>query len=358
MKKIYGMLLIAAAMFVGCQEEATDTSLDVQANIDMSDFYVHTDETPGKSGGKNCHSMIVLNRQLEENPGLYEKMYDVEYATRRFLKNNQKPGNGNGNGNGNGGGGNGGGGTGEPPVDDGLGVINVPVYIHVVYANSNQNISDQQINSQMSVLNEDFRSANGDVSQVPSEFAGVVADSEINFTLAGTFRYANSTSSWGTNNAVKSAYPPVTPETHLNIWVCNIGGGILGYAQFPGGNLATDGVVVSPQYFGTTGFVSAPFDGGRTLTHEVGHYFNLRHIWGDGRCRQDDFVSDTPSSDRPNYGCPTYPTAHCRSNDMTMNYMDYVNDACMYMFSEGQKSRMRAIFAPGGAREAMYAASN
>lgn len=139
----------------------------------------------------------------------------------------------------------------------------------------------------------------------------------------------------------------------MNIWVCNIGGGILGYAQFPGGPSNTDGIVVSPQYFGTTGYVSAPFDEGRTATHEVGHYLNLRHIWGDGRCKRDDFVSDTPSSDRPNYGCPGS-AYHCRSNDQFMNYMDYTDDACMNMFSEGQKARMRAIFEPGGPRDAMY----
>ncbi len=109
----------------------------------------------------------------------------------------------------------------------------------------------------MTVLNDDFRKANNDANQVPSEFAGVAADSEITFSLAGVFRHSDSRTSWGTNDAVKSAYPPVTPSTHLNIWVCNIGGGILGYAQFPGGHPDTDGVVVSPQYFGTTGYVSA-----------------------------------------------------------------------------------------------------
>jgi len=202
-------------------------------------------------------------------------------------------------------------------------------------------------------LNADFRKSNNDVGQVPSLFSGIAADSEITFTLANTFRYSNSRTSWGTNNLVKSTYPPVTPSTHLNIWVCNIGGGILGYAQFPGGPSSTDGVVISPQYFGTQGYVAAPFDEGRTGTHEVGHYLNLRHIWGDGRCRQDDFVADTPSSDQPNYGCPSFPTVNCKSTDMTMNYMDYTNDACMYMFSEGQKERMRAIFAAGGPRESM-----
>ncbi|WP_372793718.1 M43 family zinc metalloprotease, partial [Lutibacter sp.] len=89
---------------------------------------------------------------------------------------------------------------------------------------------------------------------------------------------------------------------------------------------------------------------GRTATHEIGHWLNLRHIWGDGRCRQDDFVTDTPSSDGPNYGCPSYPTVNCQSNDMTMNYMDYTDDNCMYMFSKGQNDRMRTIFASGGSR--------
>ncbi|WP_442265133.1 zinc metalloprotease [Tenacibaculum sp. ZS6-P6] len=346
MKRVFLSIAIVAGLLIGCQDEDTkNTDLSQQEAINMSDFYVQTDELSSRSAdgaGEKCQSMKVLNRQLKENPGLYKKMYDIEYNTRKFIA--AKKGNGNGGGN------NGGGDGGGTPVTDNLGVINIPVYIHVVYSNSQQNISDAQISSQMRVLNDDFRMQNSDANNTPSEFAGVAADSEITFSLAGTFRYADSRSSWGTNDAVKSAYPPVTPETHLNVWVCNIGGGILGYAQFPGGNSATDGVVCSPQYFGTTGFVQAPFNGGRTMTHEVGHYLNLRHIWGDGRCRQDDFVADTPSSDRPNYGCPTYPTAHCRSNDMTMNYMDYTDDACMSLFTEGQKARMRAVFQPGAAR--------
>jgi len=109
--------------------------------------------------------------------------------------------------------------------------------------------------------------------------------------------------------------------------------------------------VVDYAYFGRGGSAQAPFDLGRTCTHEVGHWLNLRHIWGDGRCRQDDFVADTPSSDGPNYGCPGFPTTNCKTADMTMNYMDYVNDACMYMFTDGQRNRMRAIFASGGPRE-------
>ncbi len=109
---------------------------------------------------------------------------------------------------------------------------------------------------------------------------------------------------------------------------------------------------MSPQYFGTTGTAQAPFDGGRTTTHEVGHWMNLRHIWGDGRCRQDDFVSDTPSSDAPNYGCDLGERS-CRTTDMVENYMDYSDDDCMGLFTEGQKARMRAVFAPGGARASL-----
>ena len=351
MKKTLFSMAALALFFVSCNDDQDAISNNDQSKIDMSDFYVYTDadidEASRVAEGKSkiCYSMVNLNRLLNENTDLEDKMFDIEYNSRKFIAGKKG---GNGNGGGPGGGSDGGGGTGG---GDNLGVINIPVYVHVVYSNSAENVSDQQISSQLSVLNEDFRATNNDVNQAPSEFAGLVADSEVNFTLAQTFRYSNSRTSWGTNDAVKAAYPPISPDTHLNIWVCNIGGGILGYAQFPGGPSSTDGVVLL--YSSLPGGSAAPYNEGRTATHEVGHYLNLRHIWGDGRCRQDDFVSDTPSSDGPNYGCPSYPTVNCRSNDMTMNYMDYVDDACMYMFTEGQKTRMRSIFASGGPRSAM-----
>jgi hypothetical protein len=348
MKKLTLLFFALALIVVACHDESKEITPNQEINeIDMSDFFVFTnDEVFSKSSAdakkEKCYSMKVLNQQLNDNPGLYQKMYNIEKHTRQFIaaKKPTTPGGGN-----NGGGDTGGGGT--DPVDDGLGTINIPVYVYVVYANAQQNISDAQVNSQITVLNNDFNDTN--YSDIPSEFQGVAADVDINFTLAAIDRKSNSTSSWGTNNAVKTAYPAV--PGHLTIWVANIGGGILGYAQFPGGNASTDGVVISPQYFGTTGYVEAPFNKGRTATHEVGHWLNLRHIWGDGRCRQDDFVTDTPSSDGPNYGCPSYPTVNCNSNDMTMNYMDYTDDLCMNMFTEGQKERMRALYAPGGARE-------
>ncbi|MCH4822869.1 zinc metalloprotease [Gramella lutea] len=345
MKKVYLGMAALAFLFASCEQDSQENiAAQQEAQVDMSDFYLYTDSSDEKrseNAPEKCYSMKNLNRLLNDNKGLHDKMYKIEKNTRSILA---KSNNGKGGKPGNGGGGS------EPPVTDNLGVINIPVVVHVVYSNSQQNISDQQINSQIAVLNDDFRASNNDASNTPSEFAGLVADSEISFTLANVYRHSNSTSQWGTNDAVKAAYPPVSPSTTLNIWVANIGGGILGYAQFPGGPASTDGIVIAPQYFGTTGYVSAPFNKGRTATHEVGHYLNLRHIWGDGRCRQDDFVADTPESDGPNYGCPSYPTVNCRNTDMTMNYMDYTNDACMYMFSEGQKARMRTIFMDGGPR--------
>jgi len=346
MKKVLIATFVATFLFWSCDTDNLENQIpqEEQQKVDLGVDSEELSRIAANTAGRQCHSMNVLLRQLKENPGMLQRMQNIESHTRIFEKKPDGAGNGNGGGNG----------GGDPdPEPDNLGTITIPVYVHVIYSNSQENISSTQVNSQITVLNKDFRATNNDVSNVPSEFSGLVADSEIQFTLAGTYRHSDSRSSWGTNDAMKTAYPPITPETHLNIWVCNIGGGILGYAQFPGGSASTDGVVISPQYFGTQGYVSAPFDGGRTATHEVGHYLNLRHIWGDGRCKKDDFVSDTPSSDGPNYGCPSYPTVNCRSNDMTMNYMDYVDDACMYMFSEGQKTRMRALFAAGGVRDGM-----
>lgn len=338
--------LAALVLFVfGCQEETENADI-----LPSDELSVAGGNGNGNAYGlkRNCSSMMVLEEQMKNNPGRALGLEKIEAHTKAYVNGKKPSGVGGGNG--------GGGGGGETPTPFD-GAVSIPVYVHVIYNNSNQNISDAQINSQIAILNDDFNAQNSDTNLVPAEFAGLIANSEISFSLAGVTRKSSTRTSWGTNDAMKSAsnggVDVVDPAGTLNIWVCNIGGGILGYAQFPGGPSSTDGVVISPQYFGSTGFVSAPFNKGRTATHEVGHWLNLRHIWGDGRCRQDDFVADTPSSDRPNYGCPSYPTVHCQGTDMTMNYMDYVDDACMQMFSEGQKDRMRALFATGGAREAL-----
>ena len=239
-------------------------------------------------------------------------------------------------------------------------VITIPVVFHVLYANSTQNISDAQIQSQLDILNADFRRTNSDQDNV---WGSVAADTEIEFCLAsfdpngnastGILRVPTSVSSFGSNDAMKfssqggsDAWPA---SDYLNYWVCNLSGGLLGYAQFPGGSAATDGVVCGYQYTGDIGTASAPFDLGRTGTHEVGHWLNLRHIWGDGPCGSDDFCNDTPESDGANYGCALGHVS-CGSTDMVQNYMDYSDDACMNVFTQDQKQRMRALFAPGGAR--------
>ena len=133
-------------------------------------------------------------------------------------------------------------------------------------------------------------------------------------------------------------------KKYLNIWVCNLSGSTLGFAQFPGGPESTDGVVVDYLYFGSIGTATAPYDLGRTLTHEVGHWLNLRHIWGDSYCGND-FVDDTPTQQTSNSGCPSFPHISCNNGpngDMFMNYMDYTHDDCLIMFTNGQKNRMIA----------------
>lgn len=235
------------------------------------------------------------------------------------------------------------------------GKVEIPVVVNVLYRTAAENISDAQIQSQIDVLNEDFNATNADYNDVPTLFSGVKANVGITFVLQNIVRKSVRTVSFSTNDAMKSSnkgIPPTSPSTVLNMWSCNLGGGILGYAQFPGGSLATDGVVIDNNAFGRVGTVSGVYNLGRTATHEVGHWMNLRHIWGDATCGSDS-VDDTPSHNTANYGVPAYPhysTCTGTPVEMTMNYMDYTDDRGMYMFSNGQKSRMAAIFISGGAR--------
>ncbi|MCL4103804.1 UNVERIFIED_CONTAM: hypothetical protein GTU68_029121 [Idotea baltica] len=240
-------------------------------------------------------------------------------------------------------------------------LITIPTVVHVVYRNASQNLSDAEIFSQIDALNEDFRKLNADTSNIPGVWTNTMADTEIEFCLAkrdpqgnpstGIVRVATSNNNFGLNDEVKftaqggsDAWPR---DEYLNIWVCDLGGGLLGYAQFPGQAANTDGVVGNYQYFGTLGS-QAPFDKGRTVTHEVGHWLGLFHIWGDdgGACSGSDNVADTPNQAGASGGCPTFPqTDNCSSTSpgyMFMNYMDYTNDACMNSFTQGQATVMQA----------------
>ena len=241
------------------------------------------------------------------------------------------------------------------------GTLRIPVVVHVVYNTEEQNISDEQIATQIEVLNRDFRATNPDIATVPAPFTGAVADAEIEFALTttdpdgnpsnGITRTRTRVADFGTNDAVKSSARGGTDawpaDRYLNIWVAKLGGGLLGYAQFPGGAAETDGVVVTYSAFGTIGTAADPFDLGRTLTHEIGHWLNLFHIWGDDGtgCGGTDEVDDTPNQAGGNTGKPAFPHVTCNNaphGDMFMNYMDYVDDDVMVMFTKGQVDRMRS----------------
>jgi hypothetical protein len=281
----------------------------------------------------------------QQDPSIINRREEIEQFTRDYLINN-------------------------PQGDRAL--VTIPVVVHVVYNTTAENISDAQIQSQITVLNQDFRRLNADVANTPSAFSNLVGDANIEFCLAttdpngnptnGVLRVPTSATSFSTNNTVKSSTSGGSnawnASRYLNMWVCDISGSILGYAQFPGGSASTDGVVIDYQYFGTNGTATAPFNKGRTATHEVGHWLNLFHIWGDDGtgCTGSDQVTDTPNAAGSNVGCPAFPRVTCSNGpngDMFMNYMDYTDDACMYMFSNGQVARMQALFATGGARASL-----
>tara|TARA_B100001142_G_scaffold163489_1_gene163542 strand:+ start:7013 stop:9688 length:2676 start_codon:yes stop_codon:yes gene_type:complete len=282
---------------------------------------------------RNCGTMQHLNEMRQNDPKIDVRMDSENQKIQKWIENNP---------------------------NSSKSVITIPVVVHVIYKTSSQNISDAQVFSQMDILNEDFRKNNSDASSVPSAFASVAADSEIEFCLAvrdpngnpttGITRTYTSNSSFSGYTSMKyssnGGQDAWNTSDYLNIWVCNLASGLLGFATFPGGNSSTDGVVCDYEYFGDMGTATYPYNLGRTATHEVGHYLNLYHIWGDSYCGNDQ-VSDTPKHEEANYGCPSFPHASScsgtgSSGEMFMNYMDYTNDACMFMFSTGQKNRMRA----------------
>ena len=243
--------------------------------------------------------------------------------------------------------------------------ITIPVVVHVLYSNANQNITDAQIASQIEVLNEDFNRLNADTANTPVPWKSIAGTTGINFCLAqvdpngapttGIERRQTTTSSFGTNDNIKrfvnGGLDAWNPTQYFNIWVGNLGNFLLGYAEFPTATLSnTYGVVIHYNYFGRNGSAQAPFNKGRTATHEVGHCFGLYHIWGDdgSACSGSDQVGDTPNQGGENYGCPNYPrTDACATaapGAMFMNYMDYTDDACMNLFTQGQATRILNTF--------------
>jgi hypothetical protein len=313
MKKII-LSAMAFMMLFSCQNDQTESA----------------NPTTNAIAKRGCASQEVLAAQLAADPTLVLRMNEIEAFTQKVRLTRRLVN----------------------------GKIEIPVIVNVLYRTAAENISDAQIQSQIDVLNDDFNATNSDFNSVPGLFSGVATNVGISFVLEGINRKATTKTSWGTRDVMKQTkrggLDPTSPTTKLNIWACTIGGGILGYAQFPGGSSATDGIVIDSNYFGLSSAASYPYNLGRTASHEVGHWMNLRHIWGDATCGSD-LVSDTPSHNTANYGVPAYPhysTCTGTPVEMTMNYMDYTDDRGMYMFTDGQKARVDALFVSGGPRAA------
>jgi len=316
--------LLSAALF-GCQTKEINEP-EMQTSIGPNE--------------RKCATMEMYEAQLKQDPSLAIRRNEIEKFTQNAIASKSV----------------------MRLLPDGS--IEIPVIFNVIYRSNSENISTAQLQSQIDVLNEDYGATNADYNLTPSTFTAVRSgNTNIKFVLAGINRKYTNKRSWSLNNDMKfsstGGINATTPSTHLNFWVVNRmtfnGQTILGYAQFPGGAASTDGVVLGHNYTGRTGTLSAPFNKGRTGTHEVGHYLNLSHIWGDATCGNDQ-VGDTPLHNTANYGCPA--SGHrstCTGTpvEMTMNYMDYTDDACMYMFSAGQRARMQAVFASGGPRNSM-----
>lgn len=268
----------------------------------------------------------------------------------------------------------------------------IPMVVHVLHktsetVGSGMNISQTQVNSQLTVLNQDYSKQGANLNNCPSTFTASVANTGIQFCLAKIDKNGNTMAepgidridwqaqgwtdpaSFTSSSAVQTYFDgtikPASiwdPNKYLNIWVADMSGsGLLGYATFPAGTsltglsgvetASTSGVVILTTAFGNTGNVAAPYNMGRTVTHEVGHWLGLRHIWGDGTCLTD-YCNDTPPAQQANFGCPTFPHNQgvCSGNttgEMTMNFMDYSDDACMYMFTNDQTTRIQTAMQTG-----------
>ena len=294
---------------------------------------------------EKCATMHALEKRINKDSMVQVRMQNTELETQKWISKNKN----------------------NVKSDA---VFTIPVVVHVLYNNQTQNISTAQIQSQIDALNEDFRLLNSDSLDVNHPFWYYTADTQIEFCLASLDPNGNPTSGITRTFTNISAFDGDgsekftslggkdnwDPTQYLNIWVCDLSAssGTLGYAQFPSDldfYPDEDGVVIHHQafgYLGTAGTGSyTANDMGRTATHEVGHWLNLSHIWGDNTCGND-FVSDTQIAEDANYGCPSFPHndwSNCGSDEdgeMYMNYMDYVDDYCMVMFTFGQASRMHA----------------
>lgn len=298
--------------------------------------------------GEKCITHILHKKNIEAglspNDSIFEALLDSEVENLKSTRNK-----------------------------NGEDTLRIPVIVHIVHNGENvgsgANISRAQVLSQIEVLNNDFRrkantpghNTHPDGVDTKIEFVLALRDENGNaLTEPGINRIDGNQTYWEADDIDRYLKPQTIwdADRYFNMWVVNFGGnagGLLGYAQFPslsglgglnsnGGLSTTDGVVMKHQAFGTLGTVEKPYDGGRTTTHEVGHWLGLRHIWGDGDCYADDYCDDTPKASQPNYQCKKNNSCTKFSgNDMIENYMDYTPDECMNVFTEDQMLRMRAV---------------
>ena len=248
-------------------------------------------------------------------------------------------------------------------------IIRIPVVVHVLYHTPDQNVSKAVIDNMINALNRDFNKRNSDTANIPAAFKPYAVAMGFEFKLA-----TSDPKGVGTSGIVKK-YTPVQywlsddkmkfnssygddvwdSKSYLNIWLCNLKD-VLGYSTLPGMDIKKEGVVISFDNIIDTKHTTPTVNDSRTLVHEVGHWLNLYHIWGDGYCG-DDKVDDTPKQSTYTPGCPSgsriSSCGSSSSGDMYMNFMDFTDDICMNMFTNGQRKRARVLFDTGGPRHSM-----
>ena len=298
---------------------------------------VAEDNTP-KGELRTCASAEMLEEEIRDNPSRAVYLEDLETKINAYEGRNS--------------------GTQRLP-----GKLYLPVVIHIVLTDPTV-ISDATIATQLQILNTDLNKNNSELASSTVYLAGYklssVANCQIELYVSNVVRVATSVTEFPAHSdsmklASLGGSDPVDPSQKLNIWVCNTPGG-LSWAKFPGGPVQTDGIVIDYAFFGPN-TPAYPNHNGRTAIHEVGHWLNLRHIWGDAACG-DDLVGDTPIHNGPNYYCPAVGLkSTCRAKPlmMWMNYMDYSYGNCKYMFTAGQKQRMDATI--DNARSSYFAAT-
>ncbi|TVR80422.1 MAG: zinc metalloprotease [Saprospirales bacterium] len=289
---------------------------------------------------QRCAADDFLQEALEANPGLFEHLQEMESLLQENIRSGSWA--------------------------EKRSSIAIPVVFHVVWNRSEENISDLQIFDQLEILNRSFNMNNRNLHTVPSQFRNLIANIDIEFCLAARDPDGNPTT------GITRTFTPIEnvgseridflrraihfseaggvdhwdPDRYLNVWVCRIGGGLIGNATFPNAMPypEAEGVVIDYRYVGSIGTAveSRPYDGGKTLIHEIGHYFNLFHPWGpgSGSCDVDDFVEDTPLQIGPYFSCDESDRFSCGSEDIVTNFMDYPEDDCLAMFTHGQRERM------------------